>query len=234
MRQLKYISLPTILWCQPIRSTRVTGRHASLSSFETTFGSTRLAVFSCSNLPYGYFNAYDAIAKLPRVDAVLHLGDYIYEYGGAAKDYGMNSPVAKARTPEPIHEIVSLDDYRRRHAQYKTDPALQAAHARAPWIVVWDDHETANDSWIGGAENHDPKTEGDWAARKAAALKAYYEWMPIRDPDPADPYAIQRAVAFGDLATLIVPETRLKAREAQLALPKDLDRLPDGRPDLDG
>ena len=141
-----------------------------------------LAVVSCSLYPNGYFNAYDAIAKLKRVDAVVHLGDYIYEYGGGPKDYGMNSAVAASRTPDPVHEIVTLDDYRRRHAQYKTDPAAQAAHARAPWIVVWDDHETANDSWIGGAENHDPKTEGDWTARKAAALKAYYEWMPIRDP----------------------------------------------------
>jgi alkaline phosphatase D len=123
-------------------------------------GATRdvvLAVVSCALYPNGYFNAYDAIAKLPRVDAVLHLGDYIYEYGAAPDDYGMASPTAKTRVPDPPREIVSLDDYRRRHALYKTDPALQAAHARAPWIVVWDDHETADNSWIGGAENHQPK-----------------------------------------------------------------------------
>jgi len=190
-----------------------------------------LAVVSCSLYPNGYFNAYDAIAKLPRVDAVVHLGDYIYEYGGAPKDYGMNSPVAAQRTPDPVHEIVTLDDYRRRHAQYKTDPATQAAHARAPWIVVWDDHETANDSWIGGAENHDPKTEGDWATRKAAALKAYYEWMPIREPGKALPEAAWRGFQFGDVASLLMVETRLTARTHQLDYDTDMPMV-DGKPDV--
>jgi len=188
-----------------------------------------LAVVSCSLYPNGYFNAYDAIARLPRVDAVLHLGDYIYEYGGAPKDYGMNSPTAKSRMPDPVHDIVSLDDYRRRHAQYKTDPAAQAAHARAPWIVVWDDHETANDSWIGGAENHDPKTEGDWGARKAAALKAYYEWMPIREATL--PEAAWRGFQFGDVASLLMVETRLTARTHQLDYDTDMPVV-DGKPDV--
>lgn len=191
-----------------------------------------LAVASCSLYPNGYFNAYDAIAKLPRVDAVLHLGDYIYEYGGAAGDYGMNSPTAASRTPQPAHEIVTLADYRARHAQYKTDPALQAAHARAPWIVVWDDHETANDSWIGGAENHDPKTEGDWAARKAAALKAYYEWMPIRDAAPSQlPEAAWRDFQFGDVASLLMVETRLTGRTRELDYETDMP-IVDGKPDI--
>jgi alkaline phosphatase D len=191
-----------------------------------------LAVVSCSLYPNGYFNAYDAIAKLPRVDAVLHLGDYIYEYGGGPKDYGMTSPTAKTRTHDPIHEILTLDDYRRRHAQYKTDPAAQAAHARAPWIVVWDDHETANDSWIGGAENHDPKTEGDWATRKANALKAYYEWMPIREVAAgALPEAAWRDFQFGDVATVLMTETRLTARSHQLDYDVDLP-IVDGKPDV--
>jgi alkaline phosphatase D len=191
-----------------------------------------LAVVSCSLYPNGYFNAYDAIAKLPRVDAVVHLGDYIYEYGGGPKDYGMTSPVAAKRTHDPIHEIVTLEDYRRRHAQYKTDPAAQAAHARAPWIVVWDDHETANDSWIGGAENHQPDKEGDWAARKAAALKAYYEWMPIRDPGAkALPEAAWRGFQFGDVASLLMVETRLTGRTPQLEY-EDL-KMVDGKPDLE-
>lgn len=189
-----------------------------------------LAVASCSLYPNGYFNAYDAIAKLPRVDAVVHLGDYIYEYGAAPQDYGMNSPVAKSRTPQPPHEIVTLDDYRRRHAQYKTDPALQAAHARAPWIVVWDDHETANDSWVGGAENHNPdKGEGDWTARKAAALKAYYEWMPIREA--ALPEAAWRSFQFGDVASLLMVETRLTARTPELSYERDMP-IVDGKPDV--
>ncbi len=192
-----------------------------------------LAVASCSLYSNGYFNAYDAIAKLPRVDAVLHLGDYIYEYGGAPTDYGMNSPVAAQRMPDPMHEIVTLDDYRRRHARYKSDPLLQAAHARAPWIVVWDDHETANDSWQGGAENHDPdKGEGDWAARKAAALKAYYEWMPIREPAAgALPEASWRGFQFGDVATLLMTETRLAARTEALDYATDLP-IVDGKPDV--
>lgn len=192
-----------------------------------------LAVASCSLYSNGYFNAYDAIAKLDRVDAVLHLGDYIYEYGGAATDYGMNSPVAAKRMPDPLHEIVSLDDYRRRHALYKSDPQLQAAHARAPWIVVWDDHETANDSWQGGAENHDPETgEGDWAARKAAALKAYYEWMPIRDPAPGGmAEASWRGFQFGDVVTLLMTETRLTARTEAVDYAKDLPMV-DGKPDI--
>lgn len=193
-----------------------------------------LAVASCSLYPAGYFNAYDAIAKLPRVDAVLHLGDYIYEYGGGPKDYGMGSPVAAQRQPDPPHEIVSLSDYRRRHALYKSDAMLQAAHARAPWIVVWDDHETANDSWVGGAENHDPdKGEGDWAARKAAALKAYYEWMPIREPAQGVlPEAAWRSFQFGDVATLLMTETRLAARSEQLDYARDLTFGANGKPDV--
>jgi len=192
-----------------------------------------LAVASCSLYSNGYFNAYDAIAKLPRVDAVLHLGDYIYEYGGAPTDYGMNSPVAAQRMPDPMHEIVTLDDYRRRHARYKSDPHLQAAHARAPWIVVWDDHETTNDSWQGGAQNHNPeKGEGDWAARKAVALKAYYEWMPIREPAAgALPEASWRGFQFGDVATLLMTETRLTARTEQLDYARDLPMV-DGKPDV--
>ncbi len=189
-------------------------------------GSTKdvvLAVCTCALYPNGYFNAYGAIARLPRVDAVVHLGDYIYEYGGSGS-YGMDSPVADDRPHQPNHECVSLADYRRRHAQYKTDPQLQAAHARAPWIVVWDDHETANDSWTGGAENHQPATEGDWNARKAAAIRAYYEWMPIREPAGGG-FAINRSFDFGDVASLFMLETRLTARDHQLypdvEMPKD-------------
>ncbi|MEH6665476.1 MAG: alkaline phosphatase D family protein, partial [Brevundimonas sp.] len=119
-----------------------------------------LAVASCQLHPGGLFNAYEAMAGLERLDAVVHLGDYIYEYGAGTDDYGMVTGAALNRVPEPAHEIVSLDDYRRRHAQYKTDADLQAAHARAPFICVWDDHEVANDSWTAGAQNHQPRDEG--------------------------------------------------------------------------
>lgn len=183
-----------------------------------------LAACTCALYPNGYFNAYGAIAALPRVDAILHLGDYIYEYGGPGT-YGMDSKVAHERPHDPPHDCVSLDDYRRRHAQYKTDPQLQAAHARAPWIVVWDDHETANDSWMHGAQNHHPETEGDWDLRKAAAIKAYYEWMPIREPAGGG-FAINRSFDFGDLATVFMLETRLTARDRQLVYERDLPKNP--------
>ena len=183
-----------------------------------------LAVCTCALYPNGYFNAYGAIARLRRVDAVVHLGDYIYEYGGPVS-YGMDSTVAGERPHDPNHECVSLADYRRRHAQYKTDPQLQAAHARAPWIVVWDDHETANDSWMGGAENHQPASEGDWNLRKAAAIKAYYEWMPIREPVGGG-FAINRSFDFGDVASLFMLETRLTARDHQLYPDKEMPAEP--------
>lgn len=175
-----------------------------------------LALASCQLYPGGFFNAYAELAKQERVDAVIHLGDYIYEYG--AEGYGTDIGKKIGRLPDPAHEIVTLDDYRRRHAQVKTDPQMQAAHARAAFICVWDDHETANDTWVGGAENHDPAKEGDWRARKAAALQAYFEWMPIRNPAPgSDPAAIYRSFEFGDLATLAMVETRLLARDQQVA-----------------
>ena len=173
-----------------------------------------LAVVSCQLYPGGLFNAYDAIARSERLDAVVHLGDYIYEYG--ADGYGAEIGRKLNRLPEPAHEILTLADYRQRHAQVKRDPDMQAAHARAAFICVWDDHEVANDDWIGGAENHDPKTEGDWGKRKAAAMQAYFEWMPIRDPRPGQPWeAINRSFDFGDLATLVMLETRLLARSEQ-------------------
>ena len=173
-----------------------------------------LAVATCSLYPAGFFNAYRAIANLPRVDAILHLGDYIYEYGMTG--YGGTTGRKIGRIVAPDHEIVTLADYRTRHAHYKTDPDLQAAHARAAMIAVWDDHETANDSWTGGAENHQPATEGSWAARKAAAMQAYFEWMPIRDPVAGRPWeAINRSFRFGDLAMLAMVETRLLARSEQ-------------------
>lgn len=175
-----------------------------------------LAVVSCQLYPGGLFNAYDAIAKSERLDAVIHLGDYIYEYG--ADGYGSEIGAKLGRLPEPRHEILTLSDYRLRHAQVKRDPDMQAAHARAAFICVWDDHEVANDGWLHGAENHDPKTEGDWEKRKAAAMQAYFEWMPIRDPRPGQPWdAINRSFEFGDLATLAMVETRLLARDRQVA-----------------
>lgn len=185
-----------------------------------------LAVVSCQLYSGGLFNAYDAIAKLDRLDAIVHLGDYIYEYG--RDGYGADTAARLNRHVEPPHEIVTLADYRTRHALYKTDPDLQAAHARAAMIAVWDDHETANDSFREGAQNHQPESEGDWAKRKAAAMQAYFEWMPIRDPQPGRPWeAINRSFHFGDLATLAMVETRLLARSEQV-VPKGVTPDPAG------
>lgn len=191
-----------------------------------------LAVASCQLHPGGLFNAWDAVSKLERLDAVIHLGDYIYEYGAEADAYGMDTGARLNRTPVPAHEIVTLADYRQRHAQYKSDPDLQAAHARAAFICVWDDHEVANDTWTGGAENHTPESEGDFLTRKAAALKAYFEWMPIREPEGGlTESAIYRSFDFGDLASLLMVETRLTARTEPLTYAKDMPMTAAG-PDL--
>jgi phosphodiesterase/alkaline phosphatase D-like protein len=144
----------------------------------------RLAVFSCANFPAAeQFAAYGRAVEIHAVnpyDALLHLGDYIYEYGPGG--YGTAEDAATDRGFLPEREIISLDDYRQRYAQYHTDINLQNLRAIAPLIAGWDDHETANNSWSGGAQNHQSETEGDWLARRDAALQAYYEWLPIREP----------------------------------------------------
>lgn len=197
-----------------------------------TTADVALGVVSCQLYPGGLFNAYDALSKEPRLDAVVHLGDYIYEYGAEPDDYGIATGAALSRIPQPPHEILTLDDYRLRHAQYKSDPDLQAAHARAAFICVWDDHEVANDAWSMGAENHTDAAEGDYSARKAVALRAYYEWMPIREPRAGlGPETINRSFEFGDLATLAMVETRLMARNRQLDYATDMPVV-NGAPDL--
>jgi alkaline phosphatase D len=191
-----------------------------------------LAVASCQLYPGGLFNAYEAMAAEERLDAVIHLGDYIYEYGARRNDYGGATGAQLDRLHQPPREIVSLEDYRLRHAQYKSDPDLQAAHARAAFICVWDDHEVTNDAWSAGAENHQPETEGDYAARKAIALRAYYEWMPLREPAGGLSLDhINRSFEFGDLATLAMVETRLLARQKQLEYETDMPMI-GGQPDL--
>ncbi len=168
----------------------------------------RMAVVSCSNHAAGYFNAYRRLAERADLDVVLHLGDYLYEYG--ANQYG------SARVPEPTTEMVSLADYRARHAQYKRDADAQEMHRQHPMIAIWDDHEITNDSWAGGAENHTEATEGPWADRVNVGLQAYYEWMPVRIPDAAQRRKNQRAFMFGNLVDLVMLEERLSARSQQL------------------
>ncbi|MEM9233880.1 MAG: alkaline phosphatase D family protein, partial [Pseudomonadota bacterium] len=155
------------------------------------------------------------MARQDDIDAVLHLGDYLSEYG--PDGYGGEVGAQLGRQHLPAREIISLEDYRQRHAQYKADPGTQAMHAAHPMIAIWDDHETANDSFTDGAENHQPEAEGDWATRKNAALQAYYEWMPVREPEPGRTReALFRDFSWGKFLSLSALESRLMARTEPL------------------
>lgn len=176
----------------------------------------KLAVFSCANYPAGHFHAYAEAARLDGLDAAVHLGDFLYEYGRGG--YATDDAAALGREVLPAHECVSLQDYRTRHAQYRGDPGLQALTAALPLIAVWDDHEVCNNTFATGAENHTPATEGDYASRRNAALKAYHEWLPVRTPDSGDLRRIYRSFDFGQLLSLHMLETRLLARSEQLSL----------------
>lgn len=183
----------------------------------------RLAFVSCSNFPYGYFNAYARIAERNDLDFVVHLGDYLYEY--ASGEYG-DAALAGFRDVEPVNEIVSLVDYRMRHALYKTDADLQEVHRQHPFICVWDDHEAANDAYRTGAENHNPEQgEGSWQARRKNAIRAYNEYMPVRTRSDFDDQ-IYRHFQIGDLADLIMLDTRLHGRDKQAAFKTGESDLP--------
>ncbi len=181
----------------------------------------KLAVFSCSNYPAGYFHAYAEVAKRDDIHVALHLGDYIYEYGRG--QYASQDAAALGREVVPAGELLTLTDYRTRYAQYRTDPDLQAAHAQLPFICVWDDHEIANDAYMDGAENHDPGTEGDYALRRAAALQAFLEWLPIRSPDPDSLIETYRAFDFGQLLRLHMLDTRHVGRAKALSYADYMD-----------
>ncbi len=177
---------------------------------ESTADSLKFAVVSCSNWEWGYFNAYARIAE-KEINAVIHLGDYIYEYGA-----GRYGDTTIGRINIPRHEIVSLHDYRTRHSLYRLDEGLRAMTARHPLIAIWDDHEVANNSYITGAENHQPDREGPYTARKAAARQAYYEWLPVRESA-----TLYRAFPYGRLAHLIMLDERLEGREAPPTNPEE-------------
>ncbi|MEO1433996.1 MAG: alkaline phosphatase D family protein [Bacteroidota bacterium] len=164
----------------------------------------KLAVVSCSNFEFGYFNAFGRIADRKNLDAVIHLGDYIYEY--APGGYGDTSI---GRIVLPPNEIVSLQDYRTRYATYRLDKDFQLAHQQHPFICIWDDHEITNDSHVSGAENHQPEEEGDYNERKKIARKVYFEWMPVRENEGQEIY---RTMAYGDLVDLIMLDGRLAGR----------------------
>jgi alkaline phosphatase D len=179
----------------------------------------RLASVCCSNYPAGFFNVYRCIANRTDLDAVIHVGDYIYEFQDGV--YGEGSGLL--RIPEPRREAVTLSDYRIRYATYRSDPDLQEAHRQHPFILVWDDHEITNDTWADGAANHNPERgEGDWATRKAAAYRAYLEWLPIRESTEAG-IRLYRGFRFGNLVDLLMLDTRA-LRDRQVAT-TDLEGL---------
>lgn len=172
----------------------------------------RLAVVSCSNYGFGYFNGYADIAKQADISAVLHLGDYIYEY---QEGFYRDNDLKEERPIFPEHEIISLEDYRLRYACYRTDIDLQECHRQHPFIVVWDDHEIADNSWKGGARFHFPN-KGSYLERKMAAVRAYHEWMPIRDDSSNEldsQLRIYRRFEFGKLFDLNMLDTRIFGRE---------------------
>lgn len=179
-----------------------------------TTNKVSFAVCSCSNYPAGYFYVYREMAK-QNVDVVIHLGDYIYEYG--ADGYATEDAAKLGRTlpSDNNKEIIKLDDYRKRYALYRQDKDLQVVHQRHPFIVIWDDHELANDTWREGAENHQ-SNEGPFLERKLAALQAYFEWMPIRPVSSTDYLNIYRQFNFGSLVQLTMLDTRIIARDKQL------------------
>ena len=199
----------------------------------------RFALVSCSNYTGGYFTAYRALGKRDDLDFVLHVGDYVYEYGNGPDRYGPADLVGK-RDAVPATETVDLEGYRLRHALHKADPDLQLAHRRHPWITIFDDHEVANNAWRAGAENHTAGAEGDFLARRRQAYEAYLEWMPFRLPNQqtVDHQGIRffKRFSFGRLADLSVIETR-QNRSAQVDVPGFTSTaggfIPEGAPAVD-
>ncbi len=189
----------------------VTGRTKTAPATGNT--PAKFAVASCSSYEHGFFNAYESMSKRNDLDAIIHLGDYIYEYESG----GFSSSVVTGmgRTYQPTNEAITLTDYRIRHSHYKLDDQLQRLHQVHPFITTWDDHETANDSYKNGAGNHDAATEGPWIDRKIGGTQAYKEYMPIRNPDPSDDLKIWRKLRYGNLLDLIVLDSRLWARDEQ-------------------
>lgn len=171
--------------------------------------SLRFGVVSCSNYEHGYFTPYRYLENRNDIDYILHLGDYIYEY-----EVGGYSANISGRSNEPSNEIITLEDYRIRHSHYKLDEDLRELHQQYPFINIWDDHESANDSYKDGAENHDPTTEGMWSVRKVNSAQAYHEWLPIRSPIPGQG-RIYRTFEFGDLINLPMIDTRIEGRDEQ-------------------
>ena len=206
----------------PDGSVSPTGRTRTLP--DDAISRFNIAVFSCSNLPFGWFNAYAHANSRNDIDLVMHLGDYLYEYQPGY--YPSVSDAVPGRSIQPTREILTLADYRLRYAAYRADADLQRLHQLYPMIAMWDDHEITNDAWRDGAQNHQPESEGDYAARKRIAEQVNREWMPVSDRGPADvPYGQYQ---IGNLATIIKTESRLTGRDEQ----PDLGAALKGQADL--
>ncbi|WP_405947361.1 alkaline phosphatase D family protein [Streptomyces prunicolor] len=196
---------------------------------DATVTGLRFGVVTCANWEAGYFSSYRHLAARNDLDAWLHLGDYIYEYKSG--EYAARGTVVRQHAP--TNEIITLADYRTRHGKYKTDPDLQALHAKAPVVAIWDDHEFADNAWSGGAVNHTEGAEGTWTARQAAAKQAYFEWMPVR---PAIAGTTYRRLRFGKLADLSLLDLRsFRSQQASSGSGSvdDPDRTITGRAQLD-
>lgn len=172
-----------------------------------------LALMSCANFAYGYFHAYAHAARRDDIDLVLHAGDYIYEVPRGR--YPNDAETVEGRAFEPIRELVALNDYYQRYAQYHADPALLELRRNKPIASVWDDHELVNNIWREGAPDHSEQYEGAFADRVAAASKAYFDWMPLRRPDP-NSRRIFRSLDWGDLARIILLDARSFGRDRQI------------------
>ncbi len=187
-----------------LNTTSIIGRTRTFSAAPARI---RFALVSCSDYQNGFYTAYENMTLRNDLDFVLHVGDYIYEYGPRS---------TAVRQSDPPKEILTLADYRIRYSHYRLDSSLQWLHQNYPFVVVWDDHELANDAWKAGAQNHDSSSEGSFAVRKAAMLRAYHEWMPFWMPDPSDSLRLWRKLSLGALADLFVLDTRQYDRDQQV------------------
>lgn len=183
------------------------GRTKTAPAPDALTDEVNFAVVSCSNYEAGFFNAFGRIAEIENLDAVLHLGDYIYEYA-----VGVYGDTTLGRYHLPNKELIALQDYRTRYSQYRLDPDFQKAHQMQAFITIWDDHEISNNAYQSGAQNHQPD-EGDYEDRKSAAKQAYYEWLPVRENEEEHLY---RSFAYGQLVDLIMLDERLAGRYPQV------------------
>lgn len=194
---------------------RALGKNSLIGRTRTLPNSTanhvKLAVVSCTNYQMGFFNGYKKLAERTDLDAVLHLGDYIYEY--PTFGYGYTAQLNRRHQPDNL--LITLEDYRIRHSFYKLDPDLRAAHQQQAFICVWDDHEIVNNTYEFGADSHDDALHGDFDSRKQAAVRAYLEWLPIRHPEYTYNARIYRQFKFGELVDLLMIDTRLEGRTKQ-------------------